>query len=109
MEQVVMVETDKRLWPRRKKLLPVFVAHPNEDNEVPQRAWVVDRSPGGIRLLVREAMQEGEFLLVRPASADSEAPWVGVQVKNAQPKDEQQELGCEFVLPSSWDAHLLFS
>src|SRR5262249_45081296 len=100
---------ERRLWPRRNKQIPVFVTRPDDaEDSKPRRAWVLDRSPGGLRLLVRDVVDEGSILLVRPVSASADSAWVGVRVKSARPKDGQQALGCEFVLPT-WDTFLLFS
>jgi len=108
MQPTLAARSERRLWPRRKKVLSVFVAHPHVDEETPERAWVLDTSPGGIRLSVREAVEKEAVLLVRPASALVDTPWVGVRVKSCQPNDQKHELGCEFILPR-WDSHLLFS
>jgi hypothetical protein len=99
---------ERRVWPRRKKLLSIFVAHPQEAGEAPERAWIVDRSQGGMRILAQSPAPEGAVLWVRPTGASEDTPWVAVRVKSCHTDDEHQVMGCEFIIPS-WYAYLLFS
>jgi hypothetical protein len=108
MQQTASFLVDRRLWPRQKKLLPVFVSGLADDGDTPHRAWVADRCPGGIGLVVREAVEEGTILKVKPTDASARTPWVRVRVKNSRLNGDQVELGCSFVFPS-WDNYLVFA
>jgi len=59
--------------------------------------WILDRSQGGLRLRVPEAIPIGVVLRVRCLNASEGLPWVEVQVKNSREKDGQWEIGCQFL------------
>ena len=92
---------ERRATPRRKGN-PVSVQIHQGDIEYTIEGWVVDRSPGGLRLLVDESIAPGTLLNVRPAK-DDHFPWVEVKVKNARPERKSWNLGCEFVHQISWE------
>jgi hypothetical protein len=58
---------------------------------------VVDRSAGGIRLIVKRPVAEGTLLAVRPARAPSSFPWLKVEVRNSATENGATNLGCRFV------------
>jgi hypothetical protein len=63
----------------------------------PWDGWVIDRSQGGLRLKVSQAVKVGSKLRVRIIQASNSLPWAEVQVKNAREKQESWEIGCQFV------------
>jgi hypothetical protein len=63
----------------------------------PYPAWLLDISPGGMRLALRHAVVlEGCILHVKAADAGT-ATWTRVQVRNCRRTAIQWELGCQKV------------
>lgn len=90
------VQPDRRACPRLRELLPVLVLDSAEALGHPYRGWIVDHSPKGICLYYYGcSASKGDLLLVYPASAGADSPWVEVQVRNQRPKRSRVELGCE--------------
>jgi hypothetical protein len=64
--------------------------------------WIVDRSSGGIRLLVDQAMEPGALLNVRPTKAHPSLGWVEVKVRSCSPERNSFKVGCQFVNKLTW-------
>ena|SRR5207302_9685483 len=81
--------------------IPVKVS-PDGTLESAWEGWIVDRSQGGLRLRVPEAIPVGVVLRVRCLTGSEGLPWAEVQVKNTREKDQAWEIGCQFLndLPS---------
>ena len=87
--------SERRATPRRKgNPVPVQIS---SDGGVTSRGWVVDRSLGGLRLMVDEARGPGTQLAVRPVRVDDNFPWVQVRVKNCYAERKSWNLNCQFV------------
>jgi hypothetical protein len=86
---------ERRATPRRKGN-PVPVQIRNGDN-LPTRGWVLDRSMGGLRVMVDEALPPGTMLSVRPVKVPEAFPWVPVRVKNCYAERKSWNLNCQFV------------
>lgn len=99
---------ERRSTPRRKgNPVSVHICNDgNEDNSI--QGWVVDRSAGGIRLLVDEAVSAGTLLKVRPTKAPSTFPWTSVKVKSCYPERKSWNLGCQFLEKLTWEDLQLF-
>lgn len=98
---------ERRASPRRGGArVPVLVrsAAPGR----PERGSVVDRSRGGLRLVLREPREVGAELSIRATHAPEGLPWVRVVVRHSQRKGERWELGCRFVEGLPWSILLLF-
>jgi hypothetical protein len=94
---------ERRASPRRKgNPVPVAIANGDEKAE-PIQGWVVDRSSGGLRLLVDDAVPAGTVLKVRPTKAPPSFPWLQVKVKSCYPERKSWKLGCQFVQKVSWE------
>jgi hypothetical protein len=89
---------EKRSAPRRKaNMHPVLIT--NGDAKAPPfEGWVVDRSAGGLRLVVKRPVGEGAMLTVRPARAPATFPWIKVEVRSSTTHNGNTNLGCRFVL-----------
>jgi hypothetical protein len=76
--------------------IPVLVSldHSKKD---PLEGWVINRSQGGLRLTLAQALPVGTIMEVRAMLAQDEIPWVQVEIKNCREKGQSWELGCEFV------------
>ena len=103
-----MKSTDRRAHARSRKLVRVLVADPADALDHLYAGWIVDRSRGGVCLSFPSAnVEEGNILMVQPASASGELPWVRVQVVNRRQKASRVELGCQFVQRAGWEHILL--
>jgi hypothetical protein len=58
---------------------------------------MLDRSLGGFRLSVTQALPLGTRLSVRATHAPAKDSWVQVEVKSCRRQDNRWELGCRFV------------
>ncbi len=70
--------------------------------------YVVDRSTGGLRLVLSTGMAAGTALQVRAKHAPDTIPWVTVLVRSCRPSEGHFELGCEFEKTPPWNVLLLF-
>jgi hypothetical protein len=94
---------ERRANPRRKgNPVSVYISNGTTGGE-PFQGWVVDRSSGGLRLLVDEPMEPGHVLSVRPVKVHASFPWVQVKVKNCYPERKSWCVGCQFVHRLAWD------
>lgn len=98
---------DRRIHPRRKKLLRVQLVNPFSNAE-PFSGWVVDRSLGGMCLSVDHEVEPGTHLRARPTNVPPSFPWVELRVQSVRPKDKVWELGCEFERTPTWEVLLQF-
>jgi hypothetical protein len=85
----------------------VFVTDPQKPGE-PERAYVVDRSQGGLGLGMDLPVAVGTILRVRPCDAQVTTPWTEVQVRTCRKEELQWKVGCSFVQTPSFDVLLLF-
>jgi len=93
---------ERRASPRRVGN-PVSVQISSEEDESESfQGWVVDRSSGGIRLLVDQAFDAGTILNLRPTKAHPSLTWIKVEVKSCRPERNSYKIGCEFVTKPSW-------
>jgi hypothetical protein len=64
----------------------------------PFHAWLLNSSPGGLRLALRvDCLTEGSILHVKAADAGTAAAWTRVRVRNRLRTEKQWELGCQRV------------
>ncbi len=89
------VTQERRATPRRRgNLVEVQLV---DGDGTSLRGWVVDRSQGGLGLLVEQPLAAGVALRVRPSAVGSSAPWTEVTVRSCRPEGSQYELGCQFI------------
>jgi hypothetical protein len=88
-----------RIWPRRQRLVRVLILPEGSFDDEPREAWLIDSSPGGLRLtlLLDNTIVEGSTLHVKAATAEAAAAWTRVQVRNRRCKNGRAELGCQCV------------
>jgi hypothetical protein len=72
------------------------------------RGLVLDRSVGGLCLLVDREIGPGTLLGVRPASSADSIPWLDIEVRSCRQTQEGWELGCQFKKTPPWGVILLF-
>lgn len=70
--------------------------------------YVVDRSTGGLKLLIQSAMAPGSTMQVRAANAPDTVGFVTVIVRSCRKHTDHFELGCEFEKTPPWNVLLLF-
>src|SRR5947208_3083807 len=70
--------TERRRALRRKGNSIEVLVGEGEAPEEPVRGWVIDRSTGGMCLLLSEEVAPGTVLSVRPRSAPPATPWVRI-------------------------------
>jgi hypothetical protein len=93
---------ERRADPRRKGN-PVSVQVSNEKaTSEPFQGWVVDRSTGGVRLLVDQEVKPNTVLSVRPTKSHPGFTWVQVKVKSCKPERSSFNLGCQFMRKLTW-------
>ena len=93
---------ERRSAPRRKGN-PVSVSIcDGPDESEPIQGWVLDRSSGGVRLLVDEVIATETLVKIRPSKAPESVPWVTVKVKSCSPQGKSWNLGCQFLEKLSW-------
>lgn len=87
---------EKRLSPRRSgNPTDVHLALPGR-KETPQRAWVVDRSLGGLCLNVTEELAEGTQISILPIHAPEMTHWIDLEVRDCRKTEDGWEAGCSF-------------
>jgi len=90
---------DKRQAQRRPGSQVAILIADALGQEPPYRGVVIDRSVGGVRLGVDEAVAVGAVLSIRPAHAPPMVPWTQVEVKHQRRADGGWVLRCQFVQP----------
>jgi hypothetical protein len=92
---------EKRSSPRRKaNMQPVLITN-GDPKAPPFEGWLVDRSAGGMRLVVKRPVAEGAFVSVRTARASISSSWLKLEVRNSKSDNGTTHLGCRFVLKPS--------
>ena len=70
--------------------------------------YVVDRSTGGLRILIQTALAPGNTLQVKAVNAPDTVGFVTVLVRSCRKNGDHFELGCEFEKTPPWNVLLLF-
>jgi hypothetical protein len=99
---------EKRAFLRRQgKPIRIFLSNAEATQE-PTPGWVVDRSRGGLYIVVRQPVPVGTFLNIRAAHAPDTSPWVRVEIRRCRPRGKRWGLGCRFERELPWGELLLF-
>jgi hypothetical protein len=70
--------------------------------------YVVDRSTGGLRILIETALAPGSTLQIKAVNAPDNIEFVTLLVRSCRKHGEHFELGCEFEKTPPWNVLLLF-
>jgi len=70
--------------------------------------WILDRSQGGLGVLVEQPIAEGTALKVRPRTASASIPWSEVTVRSCRREGHQYDVGCQFDRLPNWNELLHF-
>ena len=88
---------DNRRLPRRSgRPIEVLVARPGE-TDFPETGVVLNRSAGGLCLLLRHEFAVGTILGVFPSGGSKMTPWTETQVKSCRKHAQEFEVGLQFV------------
>jgi len=71
-------------------------------------AYVIDRSTGGLKIALLQAVAVGGTLQVRAINAPETVGFVAVVVRSCRRNGDHFELGCEFEKTPPWNVLLLF-
>lgn len=108
VEPAIQEAQERRSAPRRKgNPVSVQVSNATATTE-PFQGWVIDRSSGGLCLLVDQKVEPGRLLSVRPTRCHPGFPWVQIQVKSCRAERGSWNLGCQFEHKLSWTELQLF-
>jgi len=93
----------------RRKGNPVEVLITDADAALePVRGWVINRSIGGLCLLMSEELAPGTLLSVKPRQGPFGTPWVQAEVRCCNKDRSGYQVGCEFLRTPPWAVLLLF-
>jgi hypothetical protein len=99
---------DRRSAMRREgEPLKVFVA-PGANATEAGEGLVLNRSRGGLCLVVPEPVEKGRLIRVRAAHVPEDMPWIPIHVRHCQAKGGSWRLGCQFVEKLPWSVVLVF-
>jgi hypothetical protein len=70
--------------------------------------YVIDRSTGGLRIAMQNAIAPGSTLQVRAVNAPDNVGFVTVIVRSCRKNNDYYEVGCEFDKTPPWSVLLLF-
>lgn len=102
-------QSDRRHSPRRSgQSIKISIQFVNDPKTVFE-GYVMDRSMGGLRLLLERPLTLNQMLNVRSTDAPQTVTWVQVQVRRMlQLPDKSYEVGCQFVRTPPWAVLLTF-
>ena len=99
---------DRRAATRRAGHAVTVEMNDPDDKRPQQHGWVVDRSVGGLCLMVPSAVPVGSVWKVRPSDAPRTTPPVRLEVKTCVPDGHDWKLGCQFEKNPSYAVLLMF-
>ena len=94
---------ERRRWIRRWGN-PVVVRIVSSLHPEPLAGTVVNRSTGGVALLVDDAHDAGALLKVRAVLAPKDVPWLDIEVKNCRKAGRNWVIGCQYPETPPWNA-----
>jgi PilZ domain len=72
------------------------------------RGTVVNRSEGGVALLVGQPATPGTTFQIRAAEAPDSVPWAPVEVRHCRSAGKNWFVGCRFAAEVSWETMVWF-
>lgn len=99
---------ERRAASRRAGHAVTVDMHDPDDKESARHGYVLDRSVGGLCLMVSSAVPVGSIWKVRPNNAPRTTPPVRVEVKSCTAVDYEWKLGCQFEKTPSYAILLMF-
>jgi hypothetical protein len=83
---------------------PVEVQLRPPNSVIPLRGVVINRSTGGLAILVDDAYAMGTQLTVRAVHAPAGVDWIAIEVKNCRAAGKNHVIGCSYPESPSWNA-----
>ena len=80
-----------------------------DGKEEPLSGWVLDRSMGGVGVMLDKPLPEGLSLKIRPRKASEDTPWIAVHIKSCRQEGDQWEVGLQFDQTPNWSTWSCFS
>jgi hypothetical protein len=99
---------DRRAASRRGGHPVTVVLSDPEEKAAPLQGWVVDRSVGGLCLMVSQPVPLGSWWKVRPADGPRTALPISVEVKTCVSAGAEWKLNCRFEKTPSYAVLLMF-
>ena len=93
---------ERRANPRRGGNPVAVVVTAGDPNAEPLNGWVLNRSTGGLGILLEEPLEVGSTLRVRATTAMPSTPWVSVRVVHCTPHRTSWCIGFQFADKVSW-------
>lgn len=95
---------ERRAYPRRKgNPVPVLILQQMPGDAEPLCGWVIDRSYGGVGLLVDEPLEIDLPVEIRPQTPQAGSRGSQVRVVYCIPERASWRVGCQFLHKPSWD------
>ena len=90
------ITLDRRTSPRRKgNSVEIQLVIPPSTQ--PIQGWIIDRSIGGLRVLLDREVPSGLIVQVRPGTNHTKLPWVDTTVKSCRLEGTYFDVGLQFV------------
>jgi hypothetical protein len=83
---------------------PVEVQIHPPDSAIPLRGVVINRSTGGVAILVDDAYQTGARLMLRAVQAPAGVGWIAIEVRNCRAAGKNHVIGCSYPESPPWNA-----
>lgn len=99
---------DKRRNPRRPGRSVEVLIHVPGLMQESIKGVILNRSVGGLGILVGDEYQVGSTIGVLPAAASKLTPWVEVEVKSCRRSGEDWEIGVQFLKVPPYSTMVLF-
>ena len=99
---------ERRRWPRRGGNPTRVLLAGSKGRGEQADGLVVDRSQGGLCLLVNREVARGTILSVRAVHAPEHVPWVEIKAVYIRQVGERWQVGCQFVDAPPLTVILLF-
>ncbi len=100
--------TEKRRAPRRKGNATAVLISDADAVAEPTRGHVIDRSTGGLRIVLQNEIAIGMVLSLKVQNGPPATPWVQVEVRSCKKTRTGYEACCQFVRTPPWAVLLLF-
>ncbi len=107
-ETLFAVKKDKRIACRRTGTVVEVEYALESEPHTKMNGLVVDRSLGGLRIVVDAPLETGVKLVILPANAPKGTQWVEAEVRSCNQQDEHWEIGCKFLSMPSYATMVLF-
>ncbi len=95
----------------RREGNPVVVCLADLDtNKILCKGYVVDRSTGGLGLMLPKEIAGGTIVLVRSEASGDVFPWVQLEIRHCRVTEEEGRwfAGCQFTRPLAWSVLFQF-